>query len=233
MGVAMAITSGVVIVPVGLLLLAVRLPRAWRARQMGKAGAECGLRARAGLSKTERAELEELILFRFAGRGTLSSASWALAGRVGDCPVLVFDIGYLLSFSTPSGVTRYLRAVQTVAVMRGLEVHAHFHCGPRMSLWDRREPGWPHQYGLHVSRTVCDPDGEPRAVLHTSLDAAVGGLPAAFVDELARLGSRTVQGAPGVVVVYQDDRLIEPAEMHLLLEGVRRLAVALAPHGRA
>src|SRR5262249_27170943 len=76
-------------VPLGVAL-AFGLAREWRVWWMRRAGAECGLRMRCGLTGQEQARLADLPLFRFAREGRLSVSSWALEGEVAGCAVLIF-----------------------------------------------------------------------------------------------------------------------------------------------
>jgi hypothetical protein len=220
----LAIFCGVCTWPVALLFLALRLPRDWRVWRMKQVGIACGLRLRTGLTDEERASLWRLPLFRLVGEDILTVSTWALEGRLADWQVTVFDLGYVCPVP---GALRFYRAVQTVAVLSGPGLDLSFRCEPPRTVWNILKPGWTHMLGLSITRELKD-EGVPLGVLHTTLDALVGALPPALNDELGRLGSRSVEGVPGLLMVYTHDRVVAADELHLLLEGVRRLAVAVA-----
>jgi hypothetical protein len=219
-----AIPRVVLLLPpaVAVWLVGVRRHQDWRAWQMSRAGAGCGLRRRR-LGKEDLAALDSLPLSRVVGPGRLSGSSWCLEGRLDDFPVRVLDLGYHLRGERETLPGLLVSTVQTVAVLSGLGLGMRFYLGPPRCAWDDLAPAWPGAQGLVLSKRVDD-DGWPLCVLHTSVDGAVSCLSPQVLDELSRLGGLVVECHEDTVMIYRHLIEVSPDELQTFLETVRRVA---------
>ncbi len=200
-----------------------------RGLQMRWASGKLGLWPRSRLTQPELDELDDLPLCCFARWCKFTFSGWVLEGRVGGCPVRLFDMLFEGKFRDAQDKSWNLLACQTVAVVYRLDVPWCFHRGPSDTLWDRLSPGWPAVQGLMSSLTFPGRRGSAPAVIHVEGDRGVEAvLPGRLVDDLADLDDWVVECGGGLVMVYRHEQRVAPANLAEVLETVRYVVDVLA-----